>query len=455
MRTLLLNPPQFGTFSEGLQPLGIAMIASVLLKEGHEVVLKDYTAEKYSSEGLKMLLKRYHPEVVGITISTPVADFVYNEVIKTIRKYSSAVIIAGGPHPSVLPQECLEHVDIVVRGEGENTIKELLRNLDGKEKIKGVSYKINDKIIHNPPASFIKDLDSLPFPSRDLLPDIREYAGLPSIPRKKTYNISTSRGCPYNCIFCYQGIFGRIFRTRSAENVLEEWELLVKKYNADVITISDDTFTTDPKRVEEICRGILRRGLKIPWTCSNGIRIGEDTAELLPLMKESGCFHVAFGIESGNEDSLRKIGKGIDLELVRKTVGMARKTGIQKLVGFFIIGFPWEDRQAIIESISFARSLPLDLVHFSLPIPFPGTDLYQEYIKKRDPLPPYKFFYPHSGYVFFEGKGLTKDEVFSLYKKAYRSFYLRGSILTALLRNALSSPGVLKEYFNSILKFIF
>ncbi len=455
MRVLLINPPQSGTFSEGLQPLGLAMIAAVLEQRGYDVRIRDYTVEKYSDEDLAEELRKYKADVIGISIVTPVADFVYNRIVKVIRENSGGKIIVGGPHPSILDEEALQYVDVVVRGEGEETIVALLENLNKMENVSGISYVKDKSVFRNPERNFIENLDILPFPARHLLPDVENYSGLPSLRHKRVYNISTSRGCPYNCIFCYQGVFGRRFRARSPENVLEEWSFLIREKKAEVVTISDDTFTTDPARVEQICHAIIQNGLKIPWTCSNGIRIGRDTAELLPLMKESGCIHVAFGIESGNEDSLKRINKEISLELVKKTVLSARKAGIPTVVGFFIVGFPWEDRKSILDTIEFACSLPLDYAHFAVPIPFPGTELYDLYLNTHQEIPPYNCFYPHSSFIFFEGKGLSKEDIRILYRQAYRSFYLRPGILINHFLRSISSRRLLKRYLKEIFHFFF
>lgn len=456
MRILLINPPQFGIFSEGLQPLGIAMIGGVLEGAGHEVRIKDFTVESYTDTVLEKEISGFKPSIVGFSITTPVADFVYKKMVPIVRRNSNAVIIAGGPHPTILHEEALRYVDIVVKGEGEETILELIEKLDSPEEVRGIAFKKGHMIYVTPARNFIADLDSLPFPARELLPPVENYQGLPSVKYRRVYNISTSRGCPFNCVFCYQGVFGRRFRARSPQNVVEEWEYLVKEKRAEVITISDDTFTTDPERVEKICRLLIQRNLRIPWTCSNGIRIGRDTAELLPLMKTAGCVHVAFGIESGNEESLYKINKGISTDLVRKTVYSARRAGIKTVVGFFMIGFPWEDRSAILDTIEFACSLPLDYAHFTVPIPFPGTDLYELFLTlyENNP-PPYSCFYPHSQYIFFEGKDLSKEDIKELYRTAYRKFYLRPQVIFNHLFRAISSFRLFKRYATEIFKFFF
>jgi len=455
LKVLFVNPPQMGIFSEGLQPLGIAMLAGVLTEKGCEVRIKDYTVERFNENELAHELKTFCPDVTGVTITTPVADFVYQRIVPVVRRNSSSLIIAGGPHPTSMDEESAMYVDIVVRGEGEETVSELFNKLDNPSEIKGITFMKNGVLKRNPNREPVEKLDSLPFPMRDLLPPIERYRGLPSVKQRRVYNISTSRGCPYKCVFCFQGIFGRRFRARSPESVLEEWELLVKKYRAEVITISDDTFTTDAERVEEICRGIIKRGLKIPWTCSNGIRINRDTVRLLPLMKEAGCIHVAFGIESGTSDGLKRINKDLSLELIVKTVKKARETGIRTLVGFFIIGFPWEDEKAILETISFATSLPLDYAHFTVPIPFPGTELYEIYIKEGNKIPPYECFYPHSQHIFFNGKGIDKARIKLLYKKAYREFYIRPGIILSHFLRSVSSYRLMKRYLKEIFYFFF
>jgi magnesium-protoporphyrin IX monomethyl ester (oxidative) cyclase len=392
-------------------PVGIAYIASYLEKNGVEVKIVDALASGWNNfnyrengtvrvglgeEEIKSEIKRYKPDLVGITcLFTTQADNMYRvaDLVKEVDK--DLPVVVGGAHPSSVPHECLktESIDYVVRGEGEITTYELTSSVQGKIRpraVKGLLFKENGKIVENGPREFIRDLDSLPFPAYHLLPMERYFEagekGLTSrgFTVKKWVSMVTSRGCPYNCFFCsVQIVSGRIWRARSAKNVVDEIEFLVNEYGIKHIFFEDDNMIIDIKRAENIFDEIIQRGIKIAWETPNGIRADRLNENLLKKMKRSGCTNLVIGIENGNQKFLNEvIRKNLDLKNVEQAVKMITKEGIQ-LNGFFIIGIPGENERIVNDTINFARKLArMGMVPlFGIATPLPATDMYN-YAKK-------------------------------------------------------------------------
>jgi radical SAM superfamily enzyme YgiQ (UPF0313 family) len=455
MNVLLTIPYKKGFSTDGLQSLGIGMLAAVLVRQGHKVKVLDLTVDQKTPEEFGEAVRQFSPDLVGFTAVSPTVEYVYDHLVPQVYQHTKAKVIIGGPHPTALPDEGLSHVDFVARGEGETTIVDLCANGLNPAKVQSLSYKDdNGQIVHNDAQEFIKDLDALPFPERDLFPALNRYRGLPSWGNKVIGNLSSSRGCYGRCSFCSNAVFGRHCRFRSAESVAEEWELLVKKYGAEVITMSDDHFTALAKRVREICALLEQKHLThIPWTCSNGIRVETATPELLTLMKKSGCRAVAFGIESGCQEVLDAMGKHITIEKIRTAVHNARQAGIQTITGFFILGTPWDTVQTLDKTIAFAKSLPLDYAQFTIAMPFPGT-LMREQVKDHLLDIPYSEYGAHEGVVYFETEALKKADVLRAFSKAYRGFYMRPSVVYRHLKRVISNPSVMASYMNGAKRFI-
>lgn len=455
MKILLIIPDKKGFSTEGLQSLGIGMIAAVLKKAGHDVAIKDLTVQASGDDDFAGYLADLQPEMVGFTVVTPTACRVYEELIPLVRRYSSACrIVLGGPHPTALADEALQYADIVVRGEGEETIVELCSNIDCVDTVAGISYRTAAAIVHNPPREFIQDLNQLPLPARELFPPLSVYGGLPSVRGKVVGNISTSRGCYGRCKFCYNAIFGRKSRYRSAENILEEWEQLVRNHGAEVITISDDHFTSNPKRIALICSELERRGLhKTPWTCSNGIRVETATLDMLRQMKSAGCRAVAFGIESGSQQVLDLMDKRITLDKIRTAVANARKAGIPTITGFFMLGTPWDTLESMRETIEFSKSLPLDYAQFAIATPYPGTEMH-DMVKDCMTNVPYSLYGAHEGTLYFQHKSLSDQQILDSFRDAYRSFYLRPGMAIRHLRRIIATPSTLSAYLGGLKTFI-
>lgn len=454
MHILLISPPHKNIVTttipekinkeRGYQPpLGLLYIASYLRKNSaHRVTIIDSEVERFDYPDLRRMIEQLKPDLVGIQALT----FTLIDALKTaaeVKNYSRGVpVVLGGPHVTIYPQESLmfNDVDYIVRGEGEISFKEMLDNLgnnSGLGAVSGIGFKNNGKLTLTHDPSFINDLDSIPFPDRTFSPYQKYYSLL-----SKNFPITTmmtSRGCPYNCIYCER--MGKKFRAISAEKVLEEIEhclgLGIKE-----IFFHDDTFTIDKKRVFRICELINKRGLRFVWDAR--VRVDTVNYDLLSSMKNAGCHRISFGVESGNPRILKNLRKGITLEQVKTAFGYCKKLRIQILADF-MIGSPGETRQDIIETIVFSRKLGADYAQFSLTTPYPGTDLYREALVKgiiksdvwsgfaKDPkndfIPP-----------LWE-ENLSREELIDLLSLAYKKFYLS----TGFVIRELFKIGSVKE----------
>jgi len=278
---------------------------------------------------------------------------------------------------------------MIVRGEGEIVFSNIAKNFKNKKKIKSISgtiiRKSNGEIKINKPAEYIKNLDEIPFPARHLLP-MEKYLKQPlnfiANMRKPTTEIITSRGCPFNCIFCsIHTVWGRKWRARSAKNVVDELENLKKKYGIKEFRFFDDNMTWDKKRIIEICDEIIKRKLNIKWDTPNGIAIATLNEEVLKKMKQAGYYKIIMGIESGSKKTLSFIRKPVSLKHAKKIINLCNKIGIWTW-STFVIGFPDETREDIEKTIDFAKKSGLNFVTFYVAQPYPGTEMYDIYEKK-------------------------------------------------------------------------
>jgi anaerobic magnesium-protoporphyrin IX monomethyl ester cyclase len=377
LRILLIQPPPRKIVSEDIvvPPLGIAYLAAVLEKKGHKVSIIDAFAEGLDLRSLEDRIKKATPDLVGITGMTPVIDNAFRTA-RICRKYANYVVI-GGPHVSVVGKRIFEQcpdIDYAIQGEGEISFPSLLNAIERNKDIKNVPGLIT-RDFENPPAQFIDNLDSLPFPARHLLPNER-YKYILSEGRVTT--MFTSRGCPYHCIFCDKAVFGSKWRGRSASNVLDEVEYVVKDFSINSIIFYDDLFTLKKERVKEICQGILERGLEIEWKCEGRVNIVDE--ETLGLMKKAGCSMIAYGVESGNQKGLDYLNKGTNVGQIRKAFELTRNAGI-KPMAYFILGIPVETYEDELGTIEFAKEIRPAYAQFSILSPTPGTRLYDDAIE--------------------------------------------------------------------------
>jgi len=429
MRILLVGPRSTVWSSRKHIPLGLGYLAAVLEGAGHEVEIYDAVVE---TEPLDRLLDGGKFDLAGITAVTPLIYEAWE--VAAQAKGRGTVTVLGGPHPTLLPDESLERpeVDIVVRGEGEETIVELAQALEegsDLEGVLGISFK-KGTIVHNLSRPLSEDLDSLPFPAHHLF-KIERYTNLQPLtdgldPNARAYTIVTSRGCPYGCIFCSKAITGRTWRPRSPENVVAEWRWLVKDLGATEIGITDDVMTLDAKRAKRICRLLVEEGLNhIPWITVHGIRVDDVDEELLRLMKEAGCKRVGFGVESGSQRVLDYMKKGQTIEEVRRTFRWSKKAGLETM-GFFIFGMPTETEETMEATIRLALELDPDLANFMIAAPYPGTELYEIILHEgnlfsRD----WRDFAIHDEKARFAMGEMTAELVERKWHEAYRRFYFR------------------------------
>jgi anaerobic magnesium-protoporphyrin IX monomethyl ester cyclase len=374
-------------------------------------------------------LERSQPDIIGVTSTTPTIYEALSVIRIAKKACPNAVTVLGGPHASFLAAETLKEcreLDVVCKGEGEKTMLELAHAVERKESlsnVKGIVLRSDENIIETAPQPWIKDLDSLPFPARHLLP-MDKYTILG---KKSTIgNIISSRGCPFHCTFCESSLlFGRVFRARSPKNVVDEMEQLINQYRPKTIEFSDDLFTLNMKRTETICDEIKRRGLDISWACSS--RVDTVSRSLLRKMKRAGCILIYYGVESGSQRVLNLMKKHIKIEQIVRAIKWTKEAGIETLASF-IIGFPGETRKDIEETIAFAKSLDVDYAQFSFATPYPGTELYRM-AKEKGLLLTEDWSQYTAGKPIIAVDSSTKDDLTKLLRKAYQKFYLSPKLL--------------------------
>jgi radical SAM superfamily enzyme YgiQ (UPF0313 family) len=369
----------------------------VLKTAGHEVRLEDPETEGLPTAGLAARLAAFSPELAGISCATP--SFPEAARIATlIRKVApSCVTVAGGVHVSALPAATLAQapdLDVAVIGEGEETMRDLARVVAGGKMpgpdalagLPGIAYRGRDgSVTINAPRALIRDLDSLPFPARDLVSLARYVPHAHNRRGRRATTAISSRGCPYGCVFCASHVaLGRGFRAHSPRYVVAELEHLAANFGVDQVIFNDDAFTLDTGRVAAICDLIGRAGLRMAWSCF--ARADSVTPELLRSMKRAGCFSVGFGVESGDPGILKRTGKNVSLDQIRLAVSRTREAGL-KTQCFFVFGSPGETKETIESTVAFAIELKPVLAFFNMMVPYPGTEEYAARFGREDRVP--------------------------------------------------------------------
>lgn len=358
-----------------MPPLGVLSIAGYLQMHGYEAKCLDILAKPLSKSEFEYAIKEYSPDLIGISTYTETFKTVINisRIIKNILP--KVYIILGGPHVSFLPEEALEynHIDFISRGEGEATFVELLESINFGtipiSSVKGLSYKLNNKIVHTPERGFIEQLDSLPWYEL-------------STKEKKNYSIKqliiTSRGCPGQCVYCASSaLSGKKYRARSAENVFAEVYYKYHYKRESYFAFLDDTFTANKKRLYDFCKYIKESKLKIIWRCDS--RADILSYDMIDIMAEAGCIAVHIGIESGSQEVIEQINKRISLKKADKLVKYMSEKGIQIMCSF-IIGHHCDTHQTINKTLNLAKKFKEEYnakVAISINTPFPGTELYK------------------------------------------------------------------------------
>jgi len=430
MSILLINPPRaigkgniWGKIDPILPPLGLAYIASYLEQQGHKACILDLQAEPMDAPQLKSYIRKISPEFIGIGSTTVEIESALSLARLARESLPGAKIVLGGVHPSVMPDEVLSNpqVDFVVRGEGEQTLYELVSNRNNVPQICGLSYKENTGIVHNPPRPVIEDLDTMPMPAYHLLPMDKYRPSLGNYKRLPAASMIATRGCPGRCTFCYTGIFGKKIRTRSAGKLLEEIKLLQKDYGIKEISFYDDTFTAFKENVASFCAGIIKEKIDISWSCMS--RVDFVDREILRLMGQAGCHQIGYGLESASEEILNNINKPLSQALAKETVKLTQQAGID-VRAMFMLGNPGETEQTIRQTINFALEIDPDLVIFNIATPFPGTQMYN-WAKDNGYLPDTDWGSFDLANAVMRLPTVSAGQIRHYYNLAYRRFYLR------------------------------
>jgi len=435
-------------------PLGLSYVAATLEQSGFKTEILDANAEFLSPEETAERIINSQAKYIGFTSVTSTIPLVCKVSSLVRARNGNSVIFVGGPHVTFAATETLKDcqaIDIVVRGEGERTASELVKKMEAGEDIagiKGITFRKGGQIAENPDRELIEDIDDIPLPARHLLPIyLYSPSALDNLGFKgsKYATIITARGCPNKCVFCSSAAFWKRIRARTPENVVDELAKLVERYGVKHVEFLDDTLILSKERMERICHLILERNLHIKWSCY--ARINHVTAELVSLMKKSGCKFIQFGVESGNQEILDRVQKNITLEQVRIAAKIVRRAGI-KLMCFFMIGLPGDTEETVRQTIEFAKELKPNFALFCITTPFPGTNLYEE-LRKTGQLKEgyiWQNIQPHEKTDFYTSTLSSKDLV-RLYFKAHHRFYYRFGFFWQTLIWILRYPAELKNYF--------
>ncbi|MCL4557805.1 MAG: B12-binding domain-containing radical SAM protein [Deltaproteobacteria bacterium] len=462
MKVLLINPPKISAITERVSYVhephhGLAYIASYIKRHGIDVSILDAQAEQLSVRELTARIAAEGPDVVGITAPTFLIKSAHEtaRISKALSRDTLTVI--GGYHATALPEQTLREFpsfDLLVHGEGEAPFLELLSAVADRRdlgEVKGIAYRDSGHIRVNPQAVPIMDLDTLPFPSWELFkldmyhPHYSFKKGFLELP------ISTSRGCVSKCTTCAR-VTGTRVRQRSVPSVIGEMQEMVDRFNAKRFVFMDETFTINIRRTHELCDAMVQSGLskRIEWLCQT--RVDRVDPDLLKKMRRAGCFLIAYGIESGNQDILDRMKKGTRLDDAVNAVRWAKQAGMT-VDTFFILGLPYETRDTIGHTIRFAVRLDPDYANFFITVPYPGTEVYSMAGKGEGGLRFLTDDWETYGWQMGGSAELgqvPRKQLEALQLKAYLRFYLRPRKLKSMLN--IVNIRVVPEYFYNLLR---
>jgi magnesium-protoporphyrin IX monomethyl ester (oxidative) cyclase len=432
------------TFDE---PLGLGYLASYVINQGHEVKILDTLISKHverdgdfyiygmRKEDIKKGIREYKPDIVGIASMYTLHSKAVHDIAKIVKEINKDLpVVVGGSHASILPDWILsdKNIDMVVMGEGEETLLDIIKHIENGKSINdipGTAIREKGKIKINKLRPLIANIDSIPYPARDQLRMdlyMNDYYRKRMAMRPPRANMVTSRGCFGNCVFCsIHAVWKHQWRGRSPEDVVNEIQLLKEIYGAKEIAFQDDNISLNRDRMEAICDGIIEKKLNIRWCTPNGIAIWTLDKPLIDKMKKSGCYKLTFGIETGCPETQKFIRKTqINLNKAKEIIKYCNKKGIWTHSAF-VIGFPYETRENIKETIKYAVSTDLDMATFWIATPYPGTDLYTIW-NKEGLLPPKEKMLEWTSSVERASnntKYLTAEEIQHLRAEAHSIFF--------------------------------
>ncbi len=468
MKVLLLNTPprkRLGITGELYPPLGILCLASYAREHLKDLELKviDGYLEDYDTLPDKIL--EFTPNILGISFGTQSASSAYEIINKVKSERPDIKVIAGGPHPTALPEEVLikSKADIVVTGEGEITFTEILtriKNGDEPDSILGTVVRSKGLIKRNPQRQLIMDLDSIPFPARDLL-NITRYRGHSYKKRKKDTSLISSRGCPFACTFCSNPVWKYQkpwFRARSPKNVVDEMEQIIRDYGLSEFYDFTDNLNSSKQWVIDLCTEILERKLDISWKAQ--MRVTNVDENLARALEKSGFWLAFFGLESSNDRTLKGINKKQTIQQIEEGLEVLKRTTRIKAVGFFIAFNVWEEenqlcyehRGDVLATLDYAKKLlrqrKIDMFGWSLVTPYPGSKLYETALKhgliSQEVVGRWEFVDPGAGFLM-NLPGISRKDWLEVLNVGRR--LQARSILTSNLRNWRSLPLYLRKAF--------
>ena len=450
---LLIYPPWASLGSRGilqnsLPPLGILSIASYAEQQGFRVQVLDVHAERLDDREVTARIVAASPRIVGISVLTNMA--VPAHCIARLAKQAvpACKVIVGGVHAEALPEETLRNsaIDAVCRGDGEETTVDVLRNLPFSE-IKGLSYRIGNRVAHNPPRPVEKDLDKYPFPAYHLIDFKRYFPSVGSYRRLPAINMLMTRGCIGNCTFCNSA--RTVLRSRSAASVVEQIKVLRYQYGIRQIQFYDDTFTAMKKNVMEFCRLIVEQKVDVTWTAY--IRGDCFSDEMAVAMKSAGCHQVLMGVETGDERLMESIRKPIDKAKYKEAVRIAHRHGMEVRASF-ILGHIGETRESLQATLDLAKELDIDLMQLAILTPLPGTWIFKEAVEKN--LLIHRNWNEYGAdKVLMNLPTITAQEILEFERHAFRSFYLRPKSIVRHLRRVVS-PRQIRDLAAAFMMFI-
>jgi anaerobic magnesium-protoporphyrin IX monomethyl ester cyclase len=446
VRVLLINPTMGDYYRHSKvaaaitlsPPLNLGLLAGALRAAGHQVELWDLEARPIPD--IRAALRASKPDMVGITFRTPLFPQARQIAEIARQELPSALLVAGGVHPSTRPEETLLRApfDVAVRGEGDLSVVELA---DGRsfETIGGLTWRGGS----TPARPLIEDLDSLAMGAWDLV-DLQHYQRTSLVARTTPVaDLEFSRGCRARCVYCTKGVFGSAWRHKSPTRFVEELAH-AKAHGFRAFNLVDDSFTTITSRATASCEEMLRVDLDMPWTLTNGIRVGNVDEEFFRLARRAGCYLLAFGFESGSDQVLRRIKKGATVAQARRAVGWARKYGFT-ILGYFMVGLPGETAETIAETAEFAASLDLDFAKFSITMPLPGTPLYDQWAPHIRDAEKYDFSIHQPDNGLYDHPDFTWPQLEAHTRQAYKTFYGRPRYVARRLVRSLRSGQLARE----------
>ncbi|UCD84970.1 MAG: cobalamin-dependent protein [Deltaproteobacteria bacterium] len=451
MKIMLIIPPssmkqrygEYEAVGSLYLPLGLAYIGAIGKAANHQLKVIDSEILQYSYDDIRREVIEFSPDLIGMQTFTSTIDYCYQiaEIVKTANQKIKVVL--GGSHATTHPQEVIGNpdVDFVVVGEGELVFNNLLKTIDEESdcsRVNGLVWKNNGTITTNKKQDFIKNLDEVPFPARELFPMTR-YHSSAQLRGRRTLHLVTARGCPFRCSFCSSFLSsGRTLRHHSAERVIQEVKVLVYEYKADGIQFYDEVFTVNRERVLAICDLLQKKNLKVPWSCFT--RVDQVDRELLRRMKEAGCYQIFYGVETGIPRLLELLKKDIDIEQIKECFKLTKEAGIE-IHASLMLGLPTETVEESYQTFNFIINLDPDYVQWEKYNPAPRTELYNLALKSGKFITTDRTKFDGWSSLVYVPAGREALEIIKTEKRFYRKFYLR--------------PALICRYFSSIIRLPF